>query len=81
MSFLTTFFVFFLCVFLFLREEFSYQVDSIYIKQKDNPPPLGGGRSFSLVPGSSPVPAGSRSDLLYNEQIAKQFASLTETLV
>ncbi len=50
---------------------------SRYIKQKNNPPPLGGGRSFSLVPGSSPVPAGSRSDLLYNEQIAKQFASLT----
>ena len=27
---LATFFVFFVCVFLFLREEFSYQVDSIY---------------------------------------------------
>ena len=50
----------------------------VYIKQKDIPPHLGGGRSFSLVPGSSPVPAGSRSDLLYNEQIAKQFASLTD---
>nr|MCR4923231.1 transporter substrate-binding domain-containing protein [Lachnospiraceae bacterium] len=44
--------------------------------QKDNPPPSGGGRSFSQVPGSSPVPAGLRSNLIYNEQIAKKFARL-----
>jgi hypothetical protein len=57
-----------------------HRYDHQYIKQKDNPPPLGGGRNFSLVPGSSPVPAGSRSDLLYNVQIAKQFASLITVL-
>ncbi len=51
---------------------------SEYINQKDNPPPSGGGRSFSQVPGSSPVPAGSRSDLIYNEQIVKKFARLTK---
>ncbi len=49
----------------------------LYINQKDNPPPSGGGRSFSQVPDSSPVPAGLRSNLIYNEQIAKKFARLT----
>ncbi len=55
--------------------------DKSYINQKDNPPPSGGGRSFSQVPGSSPVPAGSRSDLIYNEQIVKKFVRLTNRRV